>query len=272
VARHKQLTRFVALPHYMMRSEAWRYARPVEKVVLIDVWMRHNGSNNGQIVYGARDGEKIGISKSVTARALAGLVELGFLRIARDAAFTVKTKEAREWTITGEPLNERQPTKDFMRWQPARKQAPSHQKSKNETRSPERDKRSPKGHRKIRCGKMIPHTVPVGGPESVLPTSCQSPGGDTSSIPSTGTVKRAGEAKIAGVDTVRASPRFGDAAKAQRTERRTKPPRSSLIRNDQPEQLDLVELLEASAKKSRAQASGSDKALVNHRLGKLPCC
>ena len=263
MARHKQLTRFVPLTHVMMKSTAWRHARPVEKAVLLDLWMRYNGNNNGQIVYAARDGEKIGISKSVTARALAGLIELGFLRIARDAAFTVKTKEAREWILTAEPFNGRAATKDFMRWQPPRKQTPSHQKSKNETRSPEREKRSPKGHRKGKCSMAIPHTVPLGGLESAFPASTWSPARDTSSLPSTGAVKHDSRSSVAGVNGVRGAPRFGDAAKAQRTERPTKPLRSSLIRtDDQPEQLDLVELLKASEKKGRAQApdADSDKA------------
>jgi hypothetical protein len=119
----------------MLRSPAWRALSPVEKVVLLDLWQRHNGINNGQIVYGVRDAEKIGVTKSVAALALERLVELGFLRVTRNASFRLRTKEARTWALTAKPFDERVPTKDFMRWlpdggpprQPSRERSNGHQ-------------------------------------------------------------------------------------------------------------------------------------------------
>jgi hypothetical protein len=42
--------RFVALQHWMLRSPAWRALSPNGKAVLIHLWERNNGTNNGQIV------------------------------------------------------------------------------------------------------------------------------------------------------------------------------------------------------------------------------
>ena len=61
--------------------------------MLLDVWERNNGRNNGAIVYGVREAEKIAVTRKVAARALERLVELGFLRVMRDSSFTLKTKE-----------------------------------------------------------------------------------------------------------------------------------------------------------------------------------
>jgi hypothetical protein len=110
----------IRLHHWMLRSLAWRALSPVEKAVLLDLWQRHNGINNGQIVYGVREAEKIGVSKSVAAVAVKRLVELGFLKVTRDANFKRKTQEARCWALTAEPIDDRVPTKDFMRWQPGK--------------------------------------------------------------------------------------------------------------------------------------------------------
>ncbi len=110
--------RHIRLYHWILRSRAWNAASPNAKAVLIDVWARHNGANNGQIVYSASEAERVGLSKATGARALRELVELGFLRITRESAFTLKTKEARQWALTMEPVNDHPPTKEFVRWHP----------------------------------------------------------------------------------------------------------------------------------------------------------
>src|SRR5215471_17061559 len=109
--------RFVLLPHWMLKSPAWRALSPNAKAVLLHLWERHNGANNGQIVYAVRDAAEIGLSRATAARALTETIEMGFLRVTRWSAFRLKTKEAREWEITCEPIDGRPASKDFMRWQ-----------------------------------------------------------------------------------------------------------------------------------------------------------
>src|SRR6266446_6614469 len=89
--------RFVALPHYMLRSPAWKTLPPDAKALLIDVWMRHNVMNNGEISYSVREAGQIGLSRSVAARMFLVLVQRGFLEVRRNSTFTLKTKEARLW-------------------------------------------------------------------------------------------------------------------------------------------------------------------------------
>src|ERR1051325_8150821 len=120
--------RYIALPHWMLRSPAWRALSPNGKAVLLHLWERHNGSNNGQIVYAVREAAEIGITRPTAARALNELVELGFLKIKRESAFRTKTKEAREWAITAEPIDGQPATKDFMRWTPPKIKTQSHQR------------------------------------------------------------------------------------------------------------------------------------------------
>jgi len=120
------------LPRHLVRSEAWRTMSPNAKAVFLDIRDRaFNGVNNGQIVYSCRNGQGIGLSKDQTPARSNELIDRGFLQIRRDAAFRFKSKEAREWTLTSEKLDERPATKDYMKWQP-----------KIETRSHQRDAQS----------------------------------------------------------------------------------------------------------------------------------
>ncbi|MBP2229379.1 hypothetical protein J2847_002678 [Azospirillum agricola] len=125
--------RFVALPHYLLNSPAWRTLTPNAKALLIDVWSRHNGANNGSIAYAVREAAGIGLSKDQAGRAFRELEERGFLKVRHASTFTLKTREARTWELTAEPCAGQPPGKDFMRWQPP---------AENKTQSHQRDAQS----------------------------------------------------------------------------------------------------------------------------------
>src|SRR5438105_15630355 len=105
--RRPKSERFIALPYWLLKSPAWRALSPNAKAVLLHLWERHNGSNNGQMVYAVREAAEIGITRSAAARALTELIDKGFLRVAQWSAFRVKTKEAREWELTAVPVDGR---------------------------------------------------------------------------------------------------------------------------------------------------------------------
>src|SRR6266567_4554704 len=107
--------RWIRLPHHLLRCPAWVTMSPRAKALLLHLWERHNGVNNGEISYSIREADEIGISSSAAARALRELIGRGFLRVARDARFTIKTRLARTWTITAEPVGSERATKDYMR-------------------------------------------------------------------------------------------------------------------------------------------------------------
>jgi hypothetical protein len=110
--------RFVLLPHYMLKSSAWKSLSPNAKALLLEVWVRHNGFNNGEISYAVREAEAIGMHHSTASRAFDELIEKNFLRVTRDSAFHVKTRHARLWEITAEGCDGKPASKDFMRWSP----------------------------------------------------------------------------------------------------------------------------------------------------------
>jgi hypothetical protein len=162
--------RFIALPHYMTGCPAFLTLSPDAKALLIDVWRRHNGTNNGEISYSVREAEGIGLSKSRTARAFGDLMERGFLKVRRASSFTVKTKAARTWEITSERCGDTPPTKDFMRWN-----APK----KNRTQSHQRDTQSHQRDRERLDETILPVSVPPAGPSGHDQTVPQSHQRDT---------------------------------------------------------------------------------------------
>lgn len=111
--------RFIKLPHYLTGSLAWRHLSPNGKALLLQVWKRHNGSNNGGISYSVREAsDEIGMSRNTAARALIECMEKGFLKARVRSSFQWKSKRASEWEITAEPCDGKSASKDFMRWVP----------------------------------------------------------------------------------------------------------------------------------------------------------
>lgn len=108
--------RFVRLEFYLLKSLAWLTMSPPAKALYIEVCARYNGMNNGTISFSVREALAIGLSRSAAGRAFEELQERGFLRVAREANFNLKTKEARLWRLTAFPAFGHHATKDFMRW------------------------------------------------------------------------------------------------------------------------------------------------------------
>ncbi|WP_225766991.1 hypothetical protein [Inquilinus sp. Marseille-Q2685] len=171
---------FVRLPIWMLKSEAWRTLTPNAVKLLIDLWSRHNGQNNGEIAYAVRDAEGIGLAKSPAARAFEELVERGFLKVRRASTFDQKNM-ARTWELTAEPVGGKLATKDFMR--SASPQRDTNGKMKSKSQSPQRDTQSPQEDTErpnLRNEGSIVPPEGLSGPNS--PPS-QSPQRDTSNIP-----------------------------------------------------------------------------------------
>ena len=110
--------RFVRLEFYMLDSMAWQALSPQATKLYIDLCKRYNGANNGSLAYSVREAEAIGLTRSTAQRAFAELQAHGFLAVARDASFNLKTRMARLWRLTAYPAFGRDPTKDFMGWKP----------------------------------------------------------------------------------------------------------------------------------------------------------
>jgi hypothetical protein len=108
--------RWVGLPHWLMNSPAFRSLPGDAVKLLLAVWQRHNGINNGEISYSCREAAEIGLARSQAARMFDILIERGFLVIGRGSTFNNK-KLSRTWRLTAEKRGPEKATKDFMRWQ-----------------------------------------------------------------------------------------------------------------------------------------------------------
>jgi hypothetical protein len=110
--------RIIILTFQLLNCPAWQKAPPAAKAVYLHMRQKASPTTNGEFVYGIRQGVEIGLSKDQTNRALTELVERGFIRMTRDSAFRLKTKEARLWLLTDMPFRGEEPTRDFLRWNP----------------------------------------------------------------------------------------------------------------------------------------------------------
>ena len=115
--RSTNVPRFVMLHHSVIDSPAYRSLSCTARSLLIEVWRRHNGYNNGQIAFSSREAaERAGVCKNTASKAFRELEDRGFLKARQRGSFRLKIRHATEWTLTGESFNGQPATKDFMRW------------------------------------------------------------------------------------------------------------------------------------------------------------
>jgi hypothetical protein len=200
----------VRLYRWMTKRPVWLTMSPDAKAVFLHIYDRYNGANNGEVTYGIRCAAEIRVSKDRAARALKELLNRGFIRVKTDAWFNKKDKLAREWILTTERYADRPATKDFMGWPNL-----EHGRTSATIQSHQCDN---------------PPVVANHSHVSVAPARLsaaktapsQSRQRDTSNIPS---------------PLGRRPPRFGDAAKAERTARKRAPrspgPFSHLLDDDE---------------------------------------
>lgn len=118
----RQLTSFVALERYMLRSPAWKSLSPPAKCAFIELGNLYDGTNNGRIALSARSlADLLSLSRATATRALQDLAERGFIEAVRPGGFNVKsgTRRSTEWRLTTyrcDVTGERA-CKTFMRWQ-----------------------------------------------------------------------------------------------------------------------------------------------------------
>lgn len=109
------------LHHWVFDCPAYRSLKPGPRALLWELIRRHNGANNGRIVFGQRAmSEAINVADRETVAAYARELEArGFIRVVRRGSFNVKVanRRASEWLLTMFPVGEDLATKDFIRWQ-----------------------------------------------------------------------------------------------------------------------------------------------------------
>jgi hypothetical protein len=113
---------FIKLEHDLMRTAAWQAMCPGEIALLVYIWSKHNGRNNGNIGCGRREVERrFGCSPITATKWLHGLRDKGFITATVRGSFNQKTGGGRttRWRLTMEKCDGAAPTKDYLRWRPA---------------------------------------------------------------------------------------------------------------------------------------------------------
>lgn len=105
------------LPHWLLKSDAWKSLHPTARCLLIEIWQRHNGQNNGEISYSVREGARaLRINKDTAMKYLRELQKRGFIKPRRKGSYNEKSPLATEWELTMERYRDQAPTKEFMSW------------------------------------------------------------------------------------------------------------------------------------------------------------
>jgi hypothetical protein len=104
-----------------MDSPAWPTASPQVRCLVLAIWRRHNGANNGKIPYGRRDAQRdLGCGSTQAVKYLGEAQDRGFIVPTRRGSFDWKTcarsGKATTWRITMEPCNGQAPTNDWSAW------------------------------------------------------------------------------------------------------------------------------------------------------------
>jgi hypothetical protein len=96
---------FTRLPHKIQSSPAYAATSPNGRALLLEILSMHNAQNNGSLWLSVRDAaHRMGLASVDSARAAFDeLQDVGFLRMTKDAHFSVKasdTSRARCWRVT----------------------------------------------------------------------------------------------------------------------------------------------------------------------------
>jgi hypothetical protein len=120
--RSRRYPPHIRLMHELVDTPAFRSLSGNATKILLAVWRRHNGKNNGALPFASRDGEAFDMSKDTTARALSELVDRGFLAIEKESLFVPGMRQAREYRLTAVATPDQKPaTHDYARWSGSKK-------------------------------------------------------------------------------------------------------------------------------------------------------
>jgi hypothetical protein len=123
MTRAKKTAGFIKLNHELMDSSAWRTASLGCRCIVLALWRRHTGKNNGTIPYGWRDARAhLGCGMDQVKKYLAEAQERGFIELAKRGSFDWKrgARQARTttWRLTMERCEGREPTNEWRAWTP----------------------------------------------------------------------------------------------------------------------------------------------------------
>ena len=113
---------YIRLHRGVTSSPAWQSLSCVARCLILLVWERHNGTNNGTISLSHREARTaLGIGNVKTGQAFKEAQSCGFLVPRKAASFNWKTEagkgRATEWEITTEACDGSPPKRLYKQWQ-----------------------------------------------------------------------------------------------------------------------------------------------------------
>lgn len=116
-------SRHLRIETSMLDSAAWAALSAPAVKLLLAIWSKCNGRNNGTLVYSKRQAMTLlGCGSDRACDAFDELHEKGFLALRRDSSFSQKARRAREWAVTAEPENGQPAERTFLQWKPVKEQ------------------------------------------------------------------------------------------------------------------------------------------------------
>ena len=109
----------VRIYRWMLTSPAYRSLSCHARCLLVELGLRYNGDNNGDVSMSVREAAKLlGCAINTTRLAFSQLEDRGFIRLSEKGTFRLKSRHSTTWELTEWPRDGKLATKDFMRWKP----------------------------------------------------------------------------------------------------------------------------------------------------------
>ena len=133
----KRAGSFIQLHEEILASPAYRDLNPVARCLLTEFQRIYRPSRNGRLSISVMNAAKlIRANKDTASKAFRSLAEHGFIVLTKGAYW--QERLAREWRITFEEFNGREPTDDWKQWRLDQPVVTLPKKSRSQTRGQSR--------------------------------------------------------------------------------------------------------------------------------------
>lgn len=114
--KYKHEGGFIGLPKRVFTSHAYRQLSPVARCILDELQHRYLPNRNGRIGFSISNAcDALNVSQKPVSRGFNELIKYGFIRMMADADYSIG--KTREWRLTFQPFNGREPTDEWMQWE-----------------------------------------------------------------------------------------------------------------------------------------------------------
>lgn len=106
---------YIQLDAQILESPAYRDLTPLARALLIEFLIVYRPSRNGVLSLPTRKtAKRLNVTENTVTNAFHDLLEHGFIRLDGEAMYNARL--AREWMLTFMPMNNREPSDDWQRW------------------------------------------------------------------------------------------------------------------------------------------------------------